>query len=78
MRRLAAALSTAFPEVTGLLALRDHLAGRIRARSRSDRGDIPMGWVLVVAITITIVVSVGTIIYNKLNAKANSLDLTTP
>jgi hypothetical protein len=78
MRRLAVALSTAFPEVAGLLAVRDQLVGKIRARSQSDRGDIPMGWVLVVAITITIVVSVGTIIYNKLNAKANSLDLTTP
>jgi len=77
MRRLAATLSTAIPEVGMLLAVREHLVAKVRSKD-SDRGDIPMGWVLVVAITITIVVSVGTIIYNKLNSKANSLDLTTP
>jgi len=64
------------PEIAALLGVRQVLLSRIRRRD--ERGDIPMGWVLVVAITITIVLAVGGILLTKLRTKANGLDLTTP
>lgn len=77
MSRLRTALLMATPE---LALLRSYLqAGRLRAkRPGADRGEMAMGWVLVAAITITIVIAVGTILLTKMRSKANSLDLTTP
>jgi hypothetical protein len=77
MSRLRTALLMATPE---LAILRSYLqAGRLRAkRPGSDRGEMAMGWVLVAAITITIVLAVGGILLAKMRTKANSLDLTTP
>ena len=77
MSRLRTALLMATPE---LAILRSYLqVGRLRAkRPGADRGEMAMGWVLVAAITITIVIAVGTILLTKVRTKANSLDLTTP
>ncbi|HKE49890.1 MAG TPA: hypothetical protein VKE25_00130 [Actinomycetes bacterium] len=77
MSRLRTALLMATPE---LAILRSYLqAGLVRAkRPGADRGEMAMGWVLVAAITITIVLAVGGILLAKMRTKANSLDLTTP
>lgn len=39
-----------------------------------DRGDVP-GWVIVVAITVTLALAIGAIIVQKVTAKATSIDL---
>ncbi|MCI0686312.1 MAG: hypothetical protein L0Y54_03605 [Sporichthyaceae bacterium] len=75
MAHLRAVLDTD-PRAAALLAYRDVVVSRIRRGA--DRGDMPMGWVLVVALTIGIVLAVGGILMTKLQTKANGLDLTTP
>lgn len=64
------------PQAVILLAYRDALLAR--GRRERDRGDMPMGWVLVAALTISIVLAVGAILMTQLTNKASSLDLTTP
>lgn len=73
-------LHTALVQAPQLAILRvHHKAAWLRARrTGSDRGDFAMGWVLVAAITITIVLAVGGILLQVMEDKANSLDLTTP
>lgn len=77
MSRLRTALLMATPE---LAVVRSYLhAARLRTRrAETDRGEMAMGWVLVAAITITIVLAVGGILLAKMRTKATSLDLTTP
>jgi hypothetical protein len=77
MSRLRTALLMVTPELAILRTY--HQAARLRTkRAGVDRGEMAMGWVLVAAITITIVIAVGTILLTKMRTKANSLDLTTP
>jgi len=77
MSRLRTALLMVTPELAMLRTY--HQAARLRAkRAGADRGEMAMGWVLVAAITITIVLAVGGILLSKMQTKANSLDLTTP
>ena len=77
MSRLRTALLMATPELAVLRTY--HRAAWLRARrTDTDRGEMAMGWVLVAAITITIVLAVGGILLSKMQTKANSLDLTTP
>jgi hypothetical protein len=42
-----------------------------------ERGDA-IQWVILTALGAAIAITVGTIIYNKLTNKANSIDVTTP
>ena len=77
MSRLRTALLMVTPELAILRTY--HQAARLRAKCAGvDRGEMAMGWVLVAAITITIVLAVGGILLSKMQTKANSLDLTTP
>lgn len=79
-RAAGAGLLLMFPEITaGLLLLG---ATRHAARQRvggqdSQRGDA-IQWVIVTAIGAAIAVTVGAIIFNKLEGKANDIDVTTP
>lgn len=77
MSRVRNALLMATPEVAVLRAYYRKAWLRAR-RSGADRGEMAMGWVLVAAITITIVLAVGGILLTKMRTKATSLDLTTP
>ena len=72
-------LIVAVPAVAPLLVLRDRLTARVRrAGVDGDAGFSVVEWVLLIAVTITIVTAVSTIVIAKLRAKANQLDLTTP
>jgi hypothetical protein len=69
-----------FPEITVVLLLFQALkAAHLRRLDGQDpeRGDA-IQWVIVTAIGAAIAVTVGAIIYNKLQTKANSIDVTTP
>jgi hypothetical protein len=70
-------LIAVLPEAALLLALYDGLRTRLRTGGGSDRGDT-VQWVILTAIGAAIAITVGTIIYTKLTAKANQIDVTTP
>ena len=75
-RQTFAVLTAAFPELAVGLAL----FHAVRTRTRGDdpeRGDA-IQWVILTALGAAIAITVGTIIYNKLTNKANSIDVTTP
>ena len=84
LRLAAAGLLLLFPEITVGLLLFD--AARDSARAAQQRryaGDDPergdaIQWVVVTALGAAIAITVGTIIYNKLENKANNIDVTTP
>jgi len=65
-----------FPEVPVAVALFDAIRARLH-RDDPERGDA-IQWVVLTAIGAAIAITVGTIIYNKLTSKANSIDVTTP
>ena len=79
-RAAGAGLLLLFPEITAGLLLLD--ATRHAARQRVAGGDSQRGdaiqWVIVTAIGAAIAVTVGAIIFNKLEGKANDIDVTTP
>lgn len=75
-RRAARALAGVFPELAVGLTLFTALRERVRAAD-PERGDA-IQWVIVTAIGAAIAITVGTIIYNKLQSKANTIDVTTP
>jgi hypothetical protein len=56
------------------LLLRRHLH---KARTAQDRGASAIEWVIISAILVVIAGGIGTIIYNKVVAKANSINLDT-
>ena len=64
------------PELGIGLALFTALRDQVRAQD-PERGDA-IQWVIVTAIGAAIAITVGTIIYNKLQSKANNIDITTP
>lgn len=74
-----AALAALFPEVSLALALFDAARDRIRLARGDDpeRGDA-VQWVILVAIGVAMAVTVGTIIYNKVRDKANTITTDTP
>ncbi len=79
-RHASAGLLLLFPEITaGLLLLDAARAAHTRrlAGENPERGDA-IQWVIVTAIGAAIAVTVGAIIFNKLEGKANDIDLTTP
>jgi hypothetical protein len=76
----AAGLLLLFPEITlGLLLFDAARASQLRRLDGQDaeRGDA-IQWVIVTAIGAAIAVTVGAIIFNKLQTKANNIDVTTP
>lgn len=79
-RDASAGLLMLFPEIAlGLLlfdALRQATQQRL-ASEHPERGDA-IQWVIVTAIGAAIAVTVGAIIFNKLEGKANNIDVTTP
>ena len=79
-RKETSNVSTAYraPDGHSEAVLRSYSRSAGCEASGADRGEMAMGWVLVAAITITIVIAVGTILLTKMRTKANSLDLTTP
>lgn len=80
LRIAAAGLLLLFPEITiGLLLFDAARAAQHKRYAGEDpeRGDA-IQWVVVTALGAAIAITVGTIIYNKLETKANSIDVTTP
>ena len=79
-RVASAGLVLLFPEITlGLLlfdAVRHTMQQRLDGQDR-DRGDV-IQWVIMTAIGAAIAVTVGVIIFKKLQTKANNIDVTTP
>jgi hypothetical protein len=80
LRVAAAGLLLLFPEITVGLLVFD--AAKTAQRRRCDTHDPERGdaiqWVIVTAIGAAIAVTVGAIIFNKLETKANNIDVTTP
>lgn len=80
IRATGAGLLLLFPEITvGLLlfaAARQAQLHRLDGQDR-ERGDA-IQWVIVTAIGAAIAVTVGAIIFNKVEGKANQIDVTTP
>jgi hypothetical protein len=72
----ARTLAGLFPELSLGLTVFTALRDRVRADD-PERGDA-IQWVIVTAIGAAIAITVGTIIYNKLQTKANNIDVTTP
>jgi len=79
-RQTGAGLLLLCPEIAvGLMlfdAVRDTVNRRLQGEDR-QRGDV-IQWVIVTAIGAAIAVTVGTIIFTKLQNKANNIDVTTP
>jgi hypothetical protein len=79
-RQAGAGLLLLFPEITVGLLLFDaarSIHTRRFAGQDPERGDA-IQWVIVTAIGAAIAVTVGAIIFNKLEGKANNIDVTTP
>ncbi|MCW2667913.1 MAG: hypothetical protein JWN57_2875 [Frankiales bacterium] len=78
-RVACAGLLLLFPEIAvGLLLFDAAKSVRVRVGgSDPERGDA-IQWVIVTAIGAAIAVTVGAIIFNKLEGKANDIDVTTP
>ena len=79
VRRARTVLATAaavFPELAVGLAVWQAWHARVRGDD-PERGDA-IQWVILTAIGAAIAITVGTIIYTKLQNKANSIDVTTP
>jgi hypothetical protein len=70
------AVAGIFPEISLGLVLFSVFRNRF-GDDDPERGDA-IQWVIVTAIGAAIAITVGTIIYNKLQSKANSIDVTTP
>jgi hypothetical protein len=75
-RTAALAVVAVFPELAVGLALFDAWRDRVRGDD-PERGDA-VQWVILTAVGAAIAITVGTIIYLKLQNKANSIDVTTP
>jgi hypothetical protein len=79
-RAAGAGLLLLFPEISAGLVL-FHAARSVHTRRLAghhpERGDA-IQWVIVTAIGAAIAVTVGAIIFNKLEGKANDIDVTTP
>ena len=59
-------------DVTFLKILLD---GRLDRSRRSERGASAVEWVIITAVLVTICVGIGAIILNKINSKANSINI---
>jgi hypothetical protein len=80
LRVAAAGVLVLFPEIAvGLLFFDAVKTTQLKRLDGEDpeRGDA-IQWVIVTAIGAAIAVTVGAIIFNKLESKANDIDVTTP
>ncbi len=75
-RAAATALAALFPEVGLALLVFGAARDRLR-RQDGERGDA-VQWVILVAIGVAMAVTVGTIVYGKVRAKANTITTDTP
>jgi hypothetical protein len=78
--KVAAGLLLLFPEIAvGLLLFDAMKAAQLHRLGDEDpqRGDA-IQWVVITALGAAIAVTVGAIIFNKLENKANDIDVTTP
>jgi hypothetical protein len=75
-RAAVTALTAVFPELAVGLALWRAWHDRVRGDD-PERGDA-VQWVILTAVGAAIAITVGTIIYSKLQNKASSIDVTTP
>jgi hypothetical protein len=75
-RTAVTALAAVFPEIAVGLAVWRAWHARV-AGDDPERGDA-IQWVILTAVGAAIAITVGTIIYTKLQNKANSIDVTTP
>ena len=55
--------------------LKIFLEGRLDRARRSERGASAVEWVIITAVLVTICVGIGAIILNKINSKANSINI---
>ena len=69
-------LGALFPEIPLALALFDAVRWRVRQQD-PERGDA-VQWVILAAIGVAMAVTVGTVIYNKVRDKANTITTDTP
>ena len=51
------------------------LRGRVAKARRSEAGASAVEWVVITAILVSIAVAVGLVLTNKIESKANSIDL---
>ena len=75
-RTAVTGLAAVFPELAVGLAVWQAWHVRVRGDD-PERGDA-IQWVILTAVGAAIAITVGTIIYTKLQNKANSIDVTTP
>jgi hypothetical protein len=75
-RTAVTALAAVFPELAAGLAVWQAWHARVRGDD-PERGDA-IQWVILTAVGAAIAITVGTIIYTKLQSKANNIDITTP
>ncbi len=75
-RRILTALAAVFPEVLAVTALFAAARTRLERGGDGQRGDA-IQWVVLTAIGAALAITAGTVIYNKVTAKANSIDVTT-
>lgn len=55
--------------------LKIFLEGRLDRARRSETGASAVEWVIITAVLVTICVGIGAIILNKINSKANSINI---
>ncbi len=75
-RSMLTALTAVFPEVSAAFALFTAARARVARGGDGQRGDA-IQWVVLTAIGAALAITAGTVIYNKVTAKANSIDVTT-
>ena len=68
-------LGAVFPEILLLVVAADAL--RARVAGDKERGDA-VQWVILAAIGAALAITVGTIVFNKIRDKANTITTTTP
>ena len=75
-RAAVTAAAALFPEITVAVTLFTLARDRVRGTDR-ERGDV-VQWVILAAIGAAIAITVGTIIFNKVRDKANTITTDTP
>ena len=68
-------LGAVFPEILLLVVVADTM--RARVAGDKERGDA-VQWVILAAIGAALAITVGTIVFNKIRDKANTITTTTP
>ncbi|MHB2023185.1 MAG: hypothetical protein ACYCO3_07650 [Mycobacteriales bacterium] len=77
MRLAARLLAALVPELALLTCMFTLMRDRVRAGGASERGDT-IQWVIIFTIGAAMALAVGTLIYQKVTAKAAQINLNTP